>query len=288
MKKIFILLTLLLLVTACGSGTSKRGSIKNVAATVEGANKNRQETEYKSEKEEQLSKMPPIERFFPEEESEESKYSSSLWGTERKSLYADSKASQTGDIIFVIIKEEVTAEINYELTKSGYTNYQEGVKAETLPEPIDRTKRGNVEGGQEAEVETLEGEEERSSEDFNGEGEGSRELIFDGTITARVEGTDKYGNLFIRGSKLALVNNESVLLEISGYVRSRDINTDNTVSSEKLDNMEFTFNGAMYLGKPVIKEFGSNKQLLDNGEEVVEEEKVEEEPKKKKWFFGLF
>ncbi len=221
-------------------------------------------------------------------EKEETKYSSSLWGTERKSLYADSKASQKGDIIFVIIKEEVTAEINYELTKSGYTNYQEDVEASPLPESETGNKRGSLTGENLDEGETQVPEEERSSEDFNGEGEGTRELIFDGTITARVEGTDKYGNLFIRGSKLALVNNESVLLEISGYVRSRDINTDNTVSSDKLDNMEFTFNGAMYLGKPVIKEFGSNEKLLDNGEEVVEEEIVEEEPKKKKWFFGLF
>ncbi len=246
MKRIVITLILLLFVAACGSGTSKRGSIKDVATTVEGANKNREEAEYKSEKEEQLSKMPPIERFFPEEEKEETKYSSSLWGTERKSLYADSKASQKGDIIFVIIKEEVTAEINYELTKSGYTNYQEDVETSPLPESETGNKRGTLTGENLDEGETQVPEEERSSEDFNGEGEGTRELIFDGTITARVEGTDKYGNLFIRGSKLALVNNESVLLEISGYVRSRDINTDNTVSSDKLDNMEFTFNGAMY------------------------------------------
>ncbi len=288
MKKILVILTLLLFVVACGSGTSKRGSIKNIATTVEGVNKNREEAEFKSEKEEQLAKMPPIERFFPEEEKEESKYSSSLWGTERKSLYADSKASQKGDIIFVIIKEEVTAEINYELTKSGFTNFQDATKEEALPETANGTKRGNVgeENPDEGENEIV--EEERSSEDFNGEGEGSRELVFDGTITARIEGTGKYGNLYIKGSKLALVNNESVLLEISGYVRSRDINTDNTVSSDKLDNMEFTYNGAMYLGKPVIKEFGSNEKLLDNGEEVVEEEVIEEEPKKKKWFFGLF
>ncbi len=286
MKKILVILTLLLFVVACGSGTSKRGSIKNIATTVEGVNKNREEAEFKSEKEEQLAKMPPIERFFPEEEKEEGKYSSSLWGTERKSLYADSKASQKGDIIFVIIKEEVTAEINYELTKSGYTNYQDTVKPETLPESVDKRKRSNASDEKLDEEGNESTENERSSEDFNGEGEGSRELVFDGTITARVEGTDKYGNLYIRGSKLALVNNESVLLEISGYVRGRDISTDNTVSSDKLDNMEFTFNGAMYLGKPVIKEFGANRELLDNGE--VEEERVEEEPKKKKWFFGLF
>jgi hypothetical protein len=48
--------------------------------------------------------------------------------------------------------------------------------------------------------------------------------------------------------------------------------------------MEFTYNGAMYLGESVIREIGSNKELLENESESEEET----DKKDKKWFFGIF
>lgn len=292
-KKILLIIITVLLVSACGSGVNKRGSYNELATKAEEIDKEKTKEIYKNVREEEVTKMPPIEDFFPEEVEEENKYTSSLWGTERKSLYADSKASQKGDIIFVVVDEEVTAEINYSLEKSGYTDYTSKTKAESEASENGDSKRGDI--ANKKTDSTIAGTEEKTdlpnTEDFNGEGNSKRKLIFDGKITARVEGVDKYGNLYIKGSKLALVNNETVLLEISGYIRNRDIKTDNTVSSENIDNLEFTYNGAMYLGKPVLKEFGSNEQLLDNSDtenNKKEETKKEEDGKTKRGFFGLF
>lgn len=280
LKKIFFLIILINLVVACSSGSNRRGSVKNVGERLQTITHNREEALENKTRKEEVEKMPSIDIFFPEEEEIEPKKVSSIWGTERKSIYADGKASKKGDIVFIILKEEVTAEINYAQSKTGHTNYIVSSQEEKKDESKGKFDRRNLsENKNETETET----ENPESNAFDGQGQTSRDFMFDGKITARVEGIDRFGNLFVKGNKLTLVNNEAVVLEISGYVRNADIGTDNTVLSENIDNMEFTYNGAMYLGTPIIKELGTNKEFLQ--EETVIEEKPKEKRRK---LFGIF
>lgn len=277
----------MILAAGC-SGGNRRGSVKNIGERIETAKYEKQQEESRKQRKEEIEKMPAIEKFFAEEEVVEPKKASSIWGTERKALYADSKASQVGDIVFVILKEEVTAQLNYAMQKSGYTNYtgQEKEDAENKKDEksVKDRRTANKADNQTEEEATTEENKLPESNAFDGQGNSNGNFTFDGKITARIEGVDKYGNLYLKGSKLALINNETVVLEISGYVRSNDIARDNTVLSENIDNMEFTYNGAMYLGESVIRELGSNKELLDDGSESEEET----DKKDKKWFFGIF
>lgn len=286
MKKILFVIIIMVLAVGC-SGGNRRGSVKNLGERIETAKYEKQQEESRKQRKEEVEKMPAIEKFFAEEEVVEPKKASSIWGTERKSLYADSKASQVGDIVFVILKEEVTAQLNYAMQKTGYTNYT-GQKKESLENEKEANKKdrrsGNESNSQDEKETTTEEQILPESNAFDGQGNSSGDFTFDGKITARIEGVDKYGNLYLKGSKLALINNETVVLEISGYVRSNDIARDNTVLSENIDNMEFTYNGAMYLGESVIREIGSNKELLENESESEEET----DKKDKKWFFGIF
>ena len=277
----------MILAAGC-SGGNRRGSVKNLGERIETAKYEKQQEESRKQRKEEIEKMPAIEKFFAEEEVVEPKKASSIWGTERKALYADSKASQIGDIVFVILKEEVTAQLNYAMQKSGYTNYT-GQRKEDSENKKDENKvkdrrTANKADNQAVEETTTEEKTLPESNAFDGQGNSSGDFTFDGKITARIEGVDKYGNLYLKGSKLALINNETVVLEISGYVRSNDIARDNTVLSENIDNMEFTYNGAMYLGESVIREIGSNKELLEDESESEEET----DKKDKKWFFGIF
>lgn len=105
--------------------------------------------------------------------------------------------------------------------------------------------------------------ERPASDSQNGTASTNSSFAFEGQIAARIIGTDKYGNLFLKGTKTALVNNEIVVLEMSGFVRSQDIKADNTVDSEFIENMEFLYNGALYVRQPIIeKEIGSNADMV--------------------------
>lgn len=262
MKKIIIAFVLLLLATACETtNTHKRGSVKTIQQSVE---KEVTENQVKNSKETQVASMPDVSVFFPEEVKEDKKYSSSIWGTEKKSLYSDSKASIIGDIVFVQIKEAANAKIDYSKTKSGYTNYAGEpevkqtvfVKKDSIRGDYADTVNGVKKNKTTEEVTQY---QRPNSDSQNGNSAEKTSFSFEGQIAARIIGTDKYGNLFIKGTKTALVNNEIVVLELSGFARSQDIKADNTIDSELIENMEFLYNGASYVRQPIInKEIGSN------------------------------
>lgn len=265
MKKILFSLFLVLFILGCETTNNhKRGSIRTIEQSVE---KENMETQVKNSKETQIAAMPDVSVFFPEETKEDKKYSSSIWGVEKKSLYADSKASIVGDIVFVQIKEAANAKIDYSKTKSGYTNYAgEPEVSQTVFVRKDsiRGDYGKYKSGTASTNDANSSTYTRPASDaFNGNSAANASFAFEGQIAARIIGTDKYGNLFLKGTKTALVNNEIVVLELSGYIRGQDVKGNNTIDSELIENMEFLYNGALYVRQPIIeKEIGSNKEML--------------------------
>lgn len=265
MKKILFSLFLILFILGCETtNKQKRGSIRTIEQSVE---KEKLEVQVKNSKETQIAAMPDVSVFFPEATKEDKKYSSSIWGVEKKSLYADSKASIVGDIVFVQIKEAADAKIDYSKTKTGYTNYAGEpevsqtvfVKKDSIRGDYGKYKSGTT-STTDANGQTY---TRPASDAYNGNSATNASFAFEGQIAARIIGTDKYGNLFLQGTKTALVNNEIVVLELSGYIRGQDVKGDNTIDSELIENMEFLYNGALYVRQPIIeKEIGSNKDML--------------------------
>lgn len=265
MKKSIFVLLLILLVTACETTNNhKRGSVRTIQQSVE---KEIASTQVKNSKETQIAAMPDVSVFFPEIVEENKKYSSSIWGVERKSLYADSKASIVGDIVFVQIKEAASAKIDDSRTRTGFANYLgEPEVSQTVFVRKDsvRGDYGQFKSGQINSTNTQNNNNNRpASDSFNGNSSSNASFAFEGQIAARIIGTDRFGNLFLKGTKTVLLNNEIAILELSGYIRSQDVKGDNTIDSELIENMEFLYNGALYVRQPVSnKVLGSNTELL--------------------------
>lgn len=249
---------------------------KNVLTTVDGVDKNRETPEYDTEKSRRMAEMPDISVFFEEEEMPEDKYSSSLWSVDGKSLYGDGRASRIGDIVFIVINEEASADLSYTNNASGYTDYvpeenllPEGAETEIDGEAAENTAANSTVATQgRRPAQTQNGTASRrprpDSTSYNATGTSNRATSFTGRVAVRVEAVDRFGNLYLKGTKTTLLNNEVVTLGISGYARKEDISMENTIDSSSIESLEFTYNGAMYVGKPQVTNIGDNKkQFID-------------------------
>lgn len=290
MKKYILLLLVVSVFWGCQN-------VKNVVTTVDGINKNRETPEYDTEKSRRIAEMPDISEFFGEDEMSEDKYSSSLWNVNSKSLYGDGRASRIGDIVFIVINEESNADLNYTHGKQGYTDYvpEENLLDETaLSETAADSASTDEERRRRPDAEEVIAKKAKpEAGDYNATAASSRATSFSGKIAVRVEAIDKYGNLYLKGSKTTLLNNELVTLEVSGYARKEDISIQNSIDSSNIENMEFTYNGAMYVGEPRVTNIGDNQKGLNDGEQEITENNLQQvketKPKKRKiWPFGSF
>ncbi|MBZ4683575.1 MAG: flagellar L-ring protein FlgH [Fusobacteriaceae bacterium] len=286
-----IVLLLITLVVSC----TNISPIVNTAATVEGLNKNSETAEYPTEKASRIAEMPDISVFFPEDENANQEETNSLWNIEQNSLYSDGRANKKGDILFILINEEATAKLTYSNAKTGFTNYRpvdDKIAKETAPTSQSTNPRDkNIAQDKIAKETTNTTTPKPESNSFDGTGDQSRGASYTGKIAARVEDVDKYGNLFIRGTKTTLLNNEIVTLEITGYIRPNDIEIDNTIDSKYIENMEFSYNGAMYVGEPKITNIGDNKQYIEEQNTIEENKKTDNKTNtttKRKKFLGIF
>lgn len=76
-----------------------------------------------------------------------------------------------------------------------------------------------------------------------GGGESKRETKLTSYISARVIDVMSNGNLVIEAKKEVMVNKEKQIAVLSGIIRPRDISYDNIIESNKIADMQITFNG---------------------------------------------
>ena len=81
------------------------------------------------------------------------------------------------------------------------------------------------------------------SAEFRGDGSTRREGNLTGTLTCRVIEVKENGNLVIWGWKEVRSNRETQYLVLTGTVRPRDIQADNTVLSHLLAESKIEFSG---------------------------------------------
>ena len=79
------------------------------------------------------------------------------------------------------------------------------------------------------------------SEDHNDDDGTTQTEMVTGKITATIMEKDPNGLLLIEGSRKVNVNGETNIMEISGYVRDRDITSQNTVYSYYIANADITY-----------------------------------------------
>ena len=160
-------------------------------------------------------------------------------------LFLDTKARRVGDIVTVQIQESSSA-TNQANTKAGRgSSLEAGIDnlfgletwwpKKVLGEGNDALPKINPFGNP-----SVKGS---MSSEFDGSGTTSRKGDLSAFITCHVTDLLPNGNLRIVGSREVLVNHETQLIILSGVIRPRDIDQDNTIKSTFVADAKIAYSG---------------------------------------------
>ena len=161
----------------------------------------------------------------------------SLWQEDSPmvTLFCDQKARQVGDIVTIKIVESSTA------TNKASTDTNRGSSMSASLDAFFNAEKkfpadqpffnpfSKVAGGLDSK--------------FQGTGTTKRSGDLNADITALVTQVLPNGNMVLVGSREVLINNENQVIELSGVVRSRDIDADNTVLSTYIADARIAYSG---------------------------------------------
>lgn len=161
----------------------------------------------------------------------------SLWSEvpARRLVGMDGNARQVGDLITILIMEESTTDLgaSTQLSKNSQVSAQidallgldkKVIKA--LPY-LDKIEIGAG-----------------SSGDFSGSGTTSRDSQIKATITCKVTEVLPTGSLRVSGTKQVRVNEETQFIVLEGLLRPRDVQMDNTITSDLLAEAKVEITGS--------------------------------------------
>lgn len=153
----------------------------------------------------------------------------SLWNDKQSRLFTDPRAFERGDILTVLISINDQAKLKNEndLTRSGQNTL--GVAGSFGIGKQSGSANGKL---------TSNGDST-----FQGNGHTTRSEDIKLSVAAVVTSVMPNGNLIIRGSQEVRVNDELRVLTIAGIVRPTDINSDNTISYDRIAEARISYGG---------------------------------------------
>lgn len=140
-------------------------------------------------------------------------------------LFEDLRASRVGDIIQVLLVEQMDA------AKTSKTEIDKDSKT-NLPAP---TLFGEL-------MDDL-GLSLDSSSEFEGEGKSNQSNHLSGSIAVTVAKVLPNGNLMVQGEKWIQINQGGEFIRIKGIVRPSDVSSDNIVLSTHVANARISYGG---------------------------------------------
>jgi len=145
-------------------------------------------------------------------------------------IYSDSKAHRIGDIISVILSESTQANKNAktELKKENSSVLDPVVGLAGAPVTLN---------GQAIQF----GINQNSK--FKGDAKADQGNSLSGDISVHVLRVLPNGNLMIRGEKWITLNNGDEYIRLTGVIRAKDINSNNTILSTKIANARIQYAG---------------------------------------------
>lgn len=150
-------------------------------------------------------------------------------------FFEDDVASRVGDILVIRIDERDAA------SRAGSTKLDKKDQASYgLPAAIGllaalQRKYPELDPGQLFATE--------SEASFAGNGATERKGLLTATLPVRVRRELGNGDLFVEGTKVVMVGNEEQHIYVSGIVRRRDIEPDNTIPSSRVADAEIEYTG---------------------------------------------
>ncbi|WP_291321899.1 flagellar basal body L-ring protein FlgH [Desulfonatronospira sp.] len=153
-------------------------------------------------------------------------------------LFGDNRARNVGDIVTVHIQESSDAE------SRANTDYDRSSAMNFNSMPISAVAGGFFPGvgpagtmGADPRVSS------DSTSDFEGDGTTSRGSNVQASISARVVEVMDGGVMHIEGARQIKVNNETQIIAVRGLVRSRDVDSNNSISSTQLADAQIEMYG---------------------------------------------
>jgi len=190
-------------------------------------------------KEELDFEQPTIQ--IPKEQAKPITNKGSLYSSRGGSLFADKKDLQIGDIIQVVINEELQADTSNKRTTSRNTNgsFNGGI---ITPNAANTNPSGTISKYAEKFNSVLGFDASiGSGSSFTGKAESEIDETFETTVSVIIEQTYQNGNYFIKGSKQMLIDGQSQEIILSGVIRPYDISPENSIMSSQIANLKILY-----------------------------------------------
>ena len=210
MKNILFLFIISLLFTSCGALTEPKIDFTKPP--------------------QQVTKEPPVVR----------KNKGSLYSVQGTSLFADKKDLQVGDIIQVVINEDLSSKCNNkrELSSKRDNNLGGGIFAATGTNALS----GGI-GSAADKLNSSLGVNFGTNSSSSDKGSVKTQLdeTFETIVSAIIEETYQNGNYYIKGKKEMLIEGQKQEIIISGVIRPYDISSDNSINSSQIANLKLLY-----------------------------------------------
>ncbi|MDD3553704.1 MAG: flagellar basal body L-ring protein FlgH [Deltaproteobacteria bacterium] len=162
---------------------------------------------------------------------------------QESSLYGDFRARNVGDVVTILIQENLKGSKDVSTKTSRNSDMNVGLTGVAGLEFVEQVQPGYP--GSTINPSTAIGGGTKDT--FDGSGKTSRNSSLTGTISARVVQVLPDGNLVVEGTRELKINNETQYLILSGVVRPKDLSPDNTIPSTRIADarMEYTGGGVL-------------------------------------------
>ena len=173
---------------------------------------------------------------IPKKPPEPIKNKGSLYSQRGTSLFADKKDLQVGDIIQIVISEDLTSKSTNkrELSSTRDNSLGGGLLASTGTNGLSSVAN---------KVNSLfcVGFSTNSDRSDKGSVKTSLDETFETIVSAIIEETYQNGNYYIKGKKEMLIEGQKQEIIISGVIRPYDISSDNSINSSQIANLKLLY-----------------------------------------------
>jgi flagellar L-ring protein precursor FlgH len=164
-------------------------------------------------------------------------------------LTSDLRARRVGDIVTILVQEKASAVSSGTVKTARSSSLQSSISAaggitRATGPLVNLAKAG-------------------TTNSLDGQGATTRDTTLTATISAVVTQVLPNGNLVIQGTKNVKINNENQILGLRGLVRPVDLGTANTVSSDRVAQMDLQVNGKGVVADQVKRPFILYRLLMD-------------------------
>jgi flagellar L-ring protein precursor FlgH len=160
----------------------------------------------------------------------------SLWKPGASTFFRDSRAWKVGDILKIVVQIQDSASLNNVTKNTRKTNLRSALpslfgKEEVIAQVF--SKKGDPNSLVNS----------RGDASHDGSGNISRKEVIQTEIAAVVAKVLPSGNLLVEGHQEVRVNHELREVKIAGIIRPKDIDSDNSISAEKIAEARISYGG---------------------------------------------